>query len=202
MGWKGQTPSAPWAGCSNRLLTCPVQVWGGTQQSQLASWHGHGPGSAMMPGRRAERALPGSAVLAEQPPGSFLSVLDDVAGAGLEQLWSSSGAGRSGCETQALHLLCRAGTGQGRAGSHRRFRGCRAPSRRSCLGKAGRRLEEGWKKAAGPAGSVTAWGGLPPHSPYPSAGSSPSQCAGAQGKGWGMCAGWGAHVPTAGLARK
>lgn len=96
----------------------------------------------------------------------------------------------------------RAGTGQGRAGSHRHFRGCRAPSRRSCLGKAGRGLEEGWKAAAGPSGSVTAWGGLPPHSPCPGAGSSPSQCAGAQERGWGMCVGWGARVPTVELARK
>lgn len=181
MGWKGQTPSAPWAGCSNRLLTCPVQVWGGTQQSQLASWHGHGPGSAMMPGRRAEGALLGSAVLAEQPPGSSLSVLDDVAGAGLEQLWSSSGAGRSGCETQALHLLCRAGTGQGRAGSHRRFRGCRAPSRRSCLGKAGRRLEEGCR----PRWQCDSVGWAPPAQLLPQRWQQPQPVCWSSGKGLG-----------------
>lgn len=122
----------------------------------------------------------------------------------LEQLWSSSGAGRSGCETQALHCTSCSVQGRDRAGlAHTGISGAAGPL--PCAAASGRPGEgwekagEGWKAAAG---SVTAWGGLPPHSPCPGAGSSPSQCTGARGRGWGMCAGWGARVPTAGLARR
>lgn len=137
--------------------------------------------------------FPQSAVLLEQPPWPF-SFHAGPCG------WSSSGAALElagvavkpkPCTSCAVQEWDRAGLARtGISGAAGPLPGAAASGR----------LGEGWKKAAGPAGSVTAWGGLPPHGPCPSAGSSPSQCAGAQRRGWGMCAEWGARVPTAGLA--
>lgn len=112
----------------------------------------------------------------------------------LEQLWSSSGAGRSGCETQALHLLCCAGTGQGWAGSHRHFRGCRAPSRRSCLGKAGRRLEEGCR----PCWQCDSVGWAPSTQPLPRCWQQPQPVCWSSGKGLGDACGVGGSCPHSG----
>lgn len=188
MEWDGQIPSAPWSGCNDRLLPCPVQLWGGTQQAQLASWRGAGPGSALMPGRRAEVALLQSAVLVEQPPWPF-SFHARPCG------WSSSGAGRSGCETQALHLLLHAGTGQGRAGSHRHFRECRAPSRCSCLGKAGRRLEEGCR----PCWHCDSMGWAPSTQPLPQRWQQPQPMCWSSGKGLGDVCRVGGSCPHSGV---
>lgn len=139
-----------------------------------------------MPGRRAERALPGSVALVEQPPWPFCFHAGPCG-------WSSSGAGRSGCETQALHLLRRAGTGQGWAGSHRHFRGCRAPSRRSCLGKAGRRLQEGCR----PRWQCDSVGWAPPAQPLPRRWQQPQPVCWSPGKG-GCVQGGGLMSPQRG----
>lgn len=137
-------------------------------------------------------ALLQSAVLVEQPPWPF-SFHARPCG------WSSSGAALELAGVAVKPKPCNSCSVQerDRAGlAHTGISGAAGPLPGAA---ASGRLGESWKKAAGPAGTVTAWGGLPPHSPCPGAGSSPSQCAGAQGKGWGMCAGLECSCPHSGV---